>query len=108
MRQVRGLYVVLMTLLLGASHATAQAGGTITGQVTDQATGQPIASAQIFLAGTTRGSLTNQRGQYLISGVAPGTYEVRATLIGYSQGSQTVTVSSGGSATANFTLRTSA
>jgi TonB-linked SusC/RagA family outer membrane protein len=87
-----GAVGLLAVLLIGTSPVHAQAGGNITGVVTNQSTNQPVQSAQIFIAGTQRGGLTNQQGRYLIANVPPGEYEVRATLIGYSQAIARVTV----------------
>jgi TonB-linked SusC/RagA family outer membrane protein len=82
----------------------AQQGGSITGTVTQAGTQQPLVNVQVFVVGTQRGGLTDQRGRYLIPNVPAGTQTVTATLIGYSQVSQQVNVTAGGSATANFEL----
>ena len=53
------------------------------------------------------GAAANSSGSYTISGVAPGTYTVSASFIGYSSSSRSVNVGDGG-ATANFSLAASA
>ncbi len=101
----RTFSVAVAALLLGPGTALAQSAqnGTIVGRVTD-AQGQPLAAAQISVVGTNRGNLTNEDGRFLIPGIPAGEYEVQATLIGYTQGTQHVTVSAGQTATANFSL----
>jgi TonB-linked SusC/RagA family outer membrane protein len=89
-------------------QATAQGSGTITGRVVDESTQQPLSGAQIFIAGSSRGTLTNQQGRFLIAGVPDGPQTIRAVLIGYAQGEQTVTVQGGQSVTVDFALRPSA
>ena len=69
---------------------------------------RPMVSAQVFIAGTRMGTLTNSEGRYLILNVPAGTHEVRVTLIGFSPGSVTVTVEPGGTTTADFNLTESA
>jgi TonB-dependent starch-binding outer membrane protein SusC len=108
MSKLRLLGVLLVAAALLPSGVWAQAGGTITGQVVDQATQQPISGVQVHLPGTTRGSLTNQQGRYVIGNVPAGTHDVRATIIGYSAGTQRVTLAAGETATANFALASSA
>jgi TonB-dependent starch-binding outer membrane protein SusC len=108
MRKLRLLFAALAAAALLPSGAMAQGVGTLSGQVVDQATQQPIPGVQIFLPGTSRGSLTNQQGRYLITNVPSGTVDVRATIIGYSAATQSVTVQAGQTATANFELATSA
>ena len=87
--------------------ADAQQGG-IAGRVTDKATGQPLAGAQVFLVGTTLRALADQEGRYRFSVVSPGTVPVRALFIGYVATVQSVTVSAGQTAAADFALVASA
>jgi len=86
----------------------AQGDGTVSGQILDQATQQPLQEAQVSIVGTQRGAMTDQQGRYSIPGVPAGTYQVRARRIGYTVGLQQVTVGSGLTATVNFVLSASA
>jgi TonB-dependent starch-binding outer membrane protein SusC len=95
-----------MVLLPAGLHA--QGDGTITGVVTDQATQQPVAGAQVVVMGTQRGAMTDQQGRFSIPGVPAGSYEIRARRLGYAPTALRVTVAAGGTETANFALATSA
>jgi len=64
---------------------------TITGHVTD-ATGRPLASAQVFVVGTQLRALTNAEGRYSIAAVPNGAQTVRAMLIGFAPQTRAVTV----------------
>lgn len=107
MRTVRRLALVGLLPMFWASAAAAQQ-GTITGRITDQETGQPLASAQVVVVGTNIGAVTNVEGAYTLRGVPAGTVSVRALSIGYSEQTQQVTVQDGGTATADFALRATA
>ena len=100
--------LAFLALAVTPTFGAAQQVGTVTGTVTDAATQQPIAGAQVFMAGTNRGALTNQQGRFEIVNVPAGRYDVRVSFVGYSAGAQSVTVTAGGTATANFVLRQSA
>ncbi|AHG89756.1 TonB-dependent outer membrane protein, SusC/RagA [Gemmatirosa kalamazoonensis] len=89
--------------LAGSLHAQVQQ-GTIAGRVTDAASGQPIASAQLQVVGTNAGTMTNADGQFTIRNVAAGTYEVRALRVGFAEQKQSVRVTTGATATANFQM----
>ncbi len=78
--------------------------GTISGKVIDQATSNPVPSAQVFILGTTRGALTTDKGEYVLHGVTPGPVTLRATRLGYKAATLTVTVPAGGTVTADFPL----
>jgi len=86
----------------------AQARGTVAGTVIDQATNAPLSGVQISIAGTQLGTITTIEGRFVIVNVPAGTREVRATMIGYSAGVETVQVSAGETTTVNFSLATSA
>lgn len=105
----RCLYVALVGCLLAAPQLGAQdATGTIRGRVLDATSQQPLSSVNVTLVGTTRGAVTQNDGSYLLVNVTPGTQTVRASRIGYSPLSQTVTVAAGGSSTADFSLQVQA
>lgn len=96
--------VLFVGTLLGAAEVAQAQQGTITGHVTDRATQRPLVGAQIVVSGTSRGAITNAEGRYVIPGLAAGTVEVRAILVGYETLTQNVTVRSGESSTADFSL----
>ena len=104
---VRAAMTALAVALLPAG-LYAQAEGSVSGQVVDQAAQRPLQEAQVFIVGTQRGASTDQQGRYTISGLPAGTYQVRARRIGYTVGLQQVTVGAGLTATANFALSVSA
>jgi TonB-linked SusC/RagA family outer membrane protein len=108
MRQVRTIWLFLVLLGVPASVWGQATTGSIAGRVTEEATGAPVAGAQVFLSGTTRGIVTNQQGQFLLTNIPAGQHEVAVSLIGFAQASQRVTVTPGQTANANFTLKQSA
>ena len=105
----RCLFLALVGGLLMAPQLSAQdATGTIRGRVLDAASQQPLSSVNVILVGTTRGAVTQNDGSYLLINVTAGTQTVRASRIGYSPLTQSVTVAAGGSATADFSLQVQA
>jgi len=78
--------------------------GTITGRVTDGASGQPIAAAQISIVGTTTGTITTGEGQYTLRAVPAGSITLRVLRVGYSESRQTVALAAGQTVTLDITL----
>ena len=93
-------------LFIGAAPLIAQ--GAITGTVSDAETLAPVAGAQVFVAGTVVGTLTGAQGTYRLEGVPAGQQTVTVRLIGYKELSQTVTVTNGQVATADFSVEQTA
>jgi TonB-dependent SusC/RagA subfamily outer membrane receptor len=87
-----------------ANSALAQATGNVRGRVTEAATARPIASVQVFIPGTSKGTLTNARGEFMIQGVTVGEVAVTAQIIGYNSQQKRVTVTSGETVTTDFAL----
>ena len=64
---VRSAFV--LALLLAVPGIGAQ---QVTGRVTNQLTGEPLAAVQVFIAGSGLGALTQQNGRYLLLNVPAG------------------------------------
>lgn len=97
---------ILLVLFMGVTQVQAQTTGKIAGRVTDAETGTSLPGVNIFIAGTTQGTATNFDGEYSIIGVSPGTYDVVASFVGFSQ--QTISgvqVNAGLTAEVNFSMR---
>jgi Ca-activated chloride channel family protein len=78
--------------------------GIVTGAVTDD-TGAPIANASVTILGTAYTALTDPKGQYIIRGVTPGTYDIRSAFIGYRAVRQRgIVIRDGDTTRVNFTL----
>ena len=88
---------------MGAAPLAAQT-GTVTGRVVESGTEQPMVAAQVSLANTGLGILTDQEGRYAILNVPPGEYTVRVERLGYGTLTEQVTVAAGQTVVANFTL----
>ena len=92
MRSVPWLALVVL-LIASPLQVDAQ---QITGTVRDQATGSPVANAQVFIEALNLGVLTQASGQYLLLGVPAGTHTVTVSSLGYRTETNEVTVSEGG------------
>ncbi|MDE2995820.1 MAG: TonB-dependent receptor [Bacteroidota bacterium] len=57
--------------------------GKIAGTVIDALTGDPLPGVNVFIEGTTQGTATDLNGEYIILRVRPGSYDVRASFIGF-------------------------
>lgn len=101
---------VTLVVLVCAGPLRAQSGtGRIAGLVTTARTNQPLASARVSIVGKEGGALTGSNGRFVVSGVAPGTYQVRVILLGYTpQTADSVRVEANSSATVNFVLQPTA
>ena len=62
----------------------------ISGIITDATTGEPLESANVFLANTTLGSATDRNGFYLINNIPLGNYELVVSMMGYHLREETV------------------
>jgi len=53
------------------------------GRAYDRQNRQPLVGVNVFLVDTQLGAATDSSGRFVINGIAPGQYQLRATLIGY-------------------------
>jgi iron complex outermembrane receptor protein len=77
----------------------AQATGTLAGRVV--AANNPVSDATVFAGG--RAAPTRPDGSYRLT-LAPGRHPVRVRALGYTTATDTVTITAGGTTTANFNL----
>ena len=84
--------------------AAQQPTGTITGQVIDSATRQPIAGVNVVIEGTRLGTITRDDGTFMIVGVPAGTHTIRARRIGFGSVPIVVNVASGATVSVAFEL----
>ena len=79
--------------------------GTITGTVMDSTSNAPLPGANVQIVGTEQGAATNADGNYTISGISPGTYDVRASFVGFApEVVEDVQIQAGETTQVNFTL----
>ncbi len=66
-----------------ADDEPAASAGTIRGKIMDASTGEPLIGANVFLTGTTKGTITDFDGNFSLEEVGPGTVSVTASYVSY-------------------------
>lgn len=101
------IFLLLAFIWCGAS-LFAQS-GILKGKVTDRINNEPIGFANILVLGTDKGTTTDIDGNYEISGLEPGLYDLRASYIGYSDRTEfEIQVTNSKPAVVNFALEAQA
>ncbi|MAT38007.1 MAG: hypothetical protein CL946_00200 [Ectothiorhodospiraceae bacterium] len=80
-------FLLLLPLLLVSflvSPLYSQQKGNIYGTVRDSETGEELIGANVVLVGTDHGAASNLSGKYRLNGVPPGSYNMKASYVGYS------------------------
>ena len=86
-------YFFTLLLVTGSILSLAAQTGTLRGSVTDE-TGEELIGANVFIEGSSLGTVTDGRGNFSLS-VAPGDYVVVITYIGYAAQERSATVRAG-------------
>ena len=95
----------LVTIILSAGFLKGQ-NGIVRGRVSDAITNEPLPFANVVIKGISKGATTNEKGQYEITGIPTGLYNIEASYIGYlSKTEFEVQVSAARPAVVNFKLR---
>src|SRR5512135_2765146 len=104
----RKLVLFLTACLLLPALVFAQ-DGKLRGKVTDKETNEPLVGANIVIEGTSLGAAADVSGDFVVLGIPPGVYTVRASYIGYAGfGISNVRVLAGQTTSQDFQLSSSA
>ena len=90
----------IVPVMLGAQATN----GTVTGRIVDVADNRPLGGAYVIIGSSQQGVATRDDGTYRLV-LRPGTYELRARLIGYASTTATVTVAGGQTVARDFSLQ---
>lgn len=74
---------IWLVLMLFMSLPLFSQKATLTGNVSDEVTGETIVGASVVLEGTTTGAMTDFDGNFIIKNITPGTYNIRCSFISY-------------------------
>lgn len=101
-----GLAMLPLAVLPLAARAQAPQAYTLQGRVTDEQ-GQALPGVTVLLVGTTLGASTNAAGDYQLAvNLAPETYRLTLSAIGYKTETRTVTLGAAPAVSTNVTLNT--
>lgn len=78
----RYIVATFLCFVLSVSSVFAGITGILAGKVTDKED-KPVGGVTIRVIGTTRGGFSKPNGTYVITNINAGTYNVRATAVGY-------------------------
>ncbi|GAB3319799.1 hypothetical protein GCM10027299_12770 [Larkinella ripae] len=87
--------------------AHGQTTAVLTGYVTDATTGKPMPLANVYINGSTRGAITDEKGFYTLAGVPLGTVEIAVSFVGYQPASQKIRFDTPAPQKADFRLKES-
>ncbi|NLR64347.1 TonB-dependent receptor [Chitinophaga varians] len=89
-RMIWGIWL-LLPLWVAAQHETT---GSLTGKITSL-DHQPLELVSVSLPVLQKGTLTNNAGEYQITGITPGTYTLRIQMLGATEKDFTVVITAG-------------
>jgi len=101
-KQTLLVLIFLSTTLISVSYA--EEVGELSGYAIDAQSGEPVAYANVTLAGTRFGDAADRGGHFSISNIPVGSYVVQIRLIGYAAQEYPVTISAGTITKLNVTL----
>ena len=91
-RTLRTLALIISVTFLAGAASAREAPGQVSGRVT--ADGQAATGATVVIRQTGQTALTDDAGRFSFYSVAPGSYKLSVTLLGYAVYTQTITVKS--------------
>lgn len=97
--------ISILVLFLCCNAILAQYTCTIKGRVISISTEKPLKNVNVYIAGTTLGTTTNDSGSYKISNVPSGSHNIVASAVGFKPGAVNISLNEGSSVDIQFNLR---
>ncbi|WP_421920778.1 TonB-dependent receptor [Marinifilum sp.] len=88
------IYFVAIMLLVSAGIVNAQ-NAVLKGVVTQKDNQQAMPGANVYFSGTTKGTATNNKGEYKIKNLKPGDYDLVVSFSGFSRQKHKITIKEG-------------
>ena len=85
----------IIALACASLPAAAQESAALNGYVRDAETGETLLQANVVVQGTSRGAATNNAGYYTLRDLAPRTYTIAFSYLGYRTRTEEVTLAPG-------------
>jgi TonB-dependent SusC/RagA subfamily outer membrane receptor len=95
---------LLLTVAVGGVGAQQAQTGSITGRVTNAATGSALESVSLFFPQLEMGTLGRADGRYMLANIPVGTHEIAVERIGYRPERRTITIAAGQELSLDFAL----
>jgi len=100
---IKKILSLLFTVFVFVAFTNAQT-GTVKGKIADK-NGEPLIGANVFVKGSTLGTITDVDGNYILSKIPEGEQTIVASFIGYSNQENTVTIKAEQTITLNYVLQ---
>lgn len=95
------LHLIIFTMQTAVANTE---NPVLKGTVKDAVNASPLVGANIVVQGTFYGASSNTNGEFSISGLAPGEYTIKASMMGYKSKVKSIAVNIGSAATVEFRL----
>ena len=74
------IHILIFFSLFQLAHAQIT---QLTGWIHDKETGEPLMGVNVIVQGTYKGAATDESGLFEITGLSPGDYDIKASMMGY-------------------------
>lgn len=98
---------LLSLLLFCCFSLIAFSQSSISGQILENDSSEPLVGATVFVLGTNKASITDIDGNYIIQDVPPGNYNLEISYLGYGTSVRNVTIVEGSNALEAYNLEES-
>lgn len=82
MKHFKSIFIFYLIIMLPV-FLNAGTTGKISGLIIDAASGEPLPFANVIIIETNLGAASNENGHFVILNIPPGTYSVKASMVGY-------------------------
>ena len=106
MQKIISIFIALFTFSFAIANEHPEGNSTIKGTITTN-DGKPAVEVSIKLKGLTKGAITDEKGFFIIRGLAAASYELQISLLGYKEVTRKINLNNNQVSTVNIALELS-
>jgi iron complex outermembrane receptor protein len=80
----------ILIFLLSCFPGWLSASGSVSGTIRNASSGNPLAGAHVIVIKSKQGAFSDSSGSFVLTGIAPGTWQISASFLGYQTETRTV------------------
>ncbi|UCD94214.1 MAG: TonB-dependent receptor [Candidatus Zixiibacteriota bacterium] len=89
---MKRMIIIIAAVCLVCRASASESKSSVSGTILDLVTRQPVEGATVIISGTSLGTQSGSKGEFILPSLAPGDHVIRVSMIGYNESQRSFTL----------------